>query len=191
MSTLRNHGATPEGVSDSAPAKQLLIIEDDPDQAAYLTQLVKFCGWQSTTAATGAAAEEAQEAHPCQLILLDIYLPDINGIDLLKKLRESADDVTVIAMTSQSTTELAVEAMRQGAYDFLEKPLSLERLRVTLENALEHQTLTSTLHDYERNFKRDHFHNMLGSSLAMQNVFRIIESAAPSKATVLDRKSVV
>ena len=174
-------------MNDTTPAahpKWVLIIEDDPLQAQYLEHLLNVDGWRSVTAGSGAAAQTLLQQQQFQVILLDIYLPDINGIDLLKQLRSHLEHSIIITMTSQSTTALAVEAMRHGAYDFLEKPIVRERLRVTLENALRHQQLTITLHDYQKSFERDHFHNMTGASLPMQNLFRIIESAAPSKATV-------
>jgi two-component system repressor protein LuxO len=165
-----------------------MIIEDDPLQAHYLEHLLNADGWQSAIAGSGAAAQTLLQQQQFEVILLDIYLPDINGIDLLKQLRSQDQGMNsncvIIAMTGLSTTELAVEAMRHGAYDFLEKPITRERLWITLENALRHHQLTTTLHDYQKNFERDHFHNMIGASLPMQNLFRIIESAAPSKATV-------
>lgn len=168
----------------TTPHKRLLIIEDDALQGQYLEQLASADGWHGAIAASGAVAEQLLQQQRYQVILLDIYLPDTNGIDLLKKLCNQRLDSVIIAMTSQSTTALAVEAMRHGAYDFIEKPISGERLQVTLENALQHQQLTTTLHDYQKNFERDHFHGMTGASLPMRNLFRIIESAAPSKATI-------
>ncbi len=163
---------------------QLLIIEDDPLQAQYMLQLANAAGWHAVIAKDGETAKTVILQQHFQVILLDIYLPDINGIDLLKQFRNHNIDSTIIAITSQSSTELAIQAMRHGAYDFIEKPITLERLRVTLDNTLKHLQLTATLHNYEKNFKRDHFHNMIGSSLPMHNLFHIIESAAPSKATV-------
>ncbi len=163
---------------------QLLIIEDDPLQAQYMLQLANSAGWHAVIAKDGETAKTVILQQHFQVILLDIYLPDINGIDLLKQFRNHNIDSTIIAITSQSSTELAIQAMRHGAYDFIEKPITLERLRVTLDNTLKHLQLTATLHNYEKNFKRDHFHNMIGSSLPMHNLFHIIESAAPSKATV-------
>lgn len=176
-----------EIVSNTAPAsphKQLLIVEDDPLQAQYLEQLAGAAGWHAAIAASGAAAEALLRQQPFQVILLDIYLPDTHGIELLEQLQNQGIGSAIIAMTSQSTTELAVEAMRHGAYDFIEKPVSRERLQVTLENALEHQQLSITLHDYQKNFERDHFDGMTGASLPMQALYRIIESAGPSRATV-------
>ena len=169
--------------SNSLSQQQLLIVEDDPLQAQHLQQLVTTANWHGVIAGSGAAARELLQQQPFQLILLDIYLPDINGIELLKELQRQQINSTIIIITSESSTELAVEAMRHGAYDFIEKPMTQGRLKVTLENALKHQQLTATLHNYEKNFERDSFHKMIGASLPMQTLFRIIESAAPSRAS--------
>jgi len=171
-------------LTSPAHPKRALIIEDDPLQALYLEELLKTDDWQCMTAGSGAAARTLLQQEQFQIILLDIYLPDINGIDLLRQIRNLGENSIIITMTSQSNIALAVEAMRHGAYDFLEKPVAHERLWATLENALRHHQLTTTLDDYQKSFKRDRFHNMIGASLPMQSLYRIIESAAPSKATV-------
>lgn len=87
-------------------------------------------------------------------------------------------------ITAHGSVDMAVEAMRLGAFDFLQKPFDAERLRVTVRNALEKQSLSNLVKTYQKNFDRDRFHGFIGSSLSMQAVYRIIESAASSRATV-------
>jgi two-component system repressor protein LuxO len=168
----------------SADQKRILIVEDDELLATYYQEVLKAAAWEASIVGTGQAAKDYLSQEPVDVLLLDIYLPDMIGIDLLHFIREQAIPVVVVAMTSRGSMELAIEAMRAGAYDFLEKPIENDRLRVTTGNALNHLRLSHTVQDYEKAFRRDRFHGLLGASLPMQSVFRIIESAAPSKATV-------
>lgn len=160
--------------------KQILIIEDDHAQAEYYVALLQASGWHTSLAASCAEALQQATDHEFDVILADIYLPDGSGLELIPELISQQADSHLIAMTSHSSTSLAVEAMRLGAYDYLEKPLSAERLKVSVENAFKHKRLI----DFHDTIQRDHFHHILGASLPMQAVFRIIESAAPSDATV-------
>jgi len=152
--------------------------------AAYYREVLSTESWEAITVGTGQAGMELLRQEPVDVLLLDIYLPDMTGIDLLRSIQDEGIPVEVVAMTSQGSVELAIEAMREGAYDFLEKPIENDRLLVTMGNALKHLRLAHTVKDYEKAFCRDRFHSLLGASLPMQSVFRIIESAAPSKATV-------
>lgn len=160
--------------------KRILLIEDDESQAAQIQTLLQATHWQVTHATSCSAAQRYISNTEFDVILVDIYLPDGSGVELIPVLLQQRPSAIVIAMTSQSSTDLAVEAMRHGAYDFLEKPLTPERLTVSVENALHHKHLRAFQHTYQR----DSFHDILGASLPMQAVFRIIESAAPSDATV-------
>jgi two-component system repressor protein LuxO len=164
--------------------KRALIIEDDELLAAYYQEVLGIESWETVTVSTGQAGIEYLCRESMDVLLLDIYLPDMTGLEVLRTIQEEGISVVVVAMTSQGSMELAVEAMREGAYDFLEKPIDNDRLLVTMGNALKHLRLTHAVKDYEKTFCRDHFHGLLGASLPMQSVFRIIESAAPSKATV-------
>ena len=163
----------------------ILIIEDDPHQAEYLqTLLMLQTQWKITVADTGQAALAYLKSNPVEIILLDIYLPDFNGLELLQVIKSQYPDVAVIAMTTQSNTELIVQSIQTGAHDFLEKPISEKRLLVTLSNTITHRQLSGTLENIQKTFHRDHFHNIVGTSFPMQAVFRIIENAAASNASV-------
>ncbi len=130
--------------------------------------------------ATGAAALERVAVRPPTVMLLDLKLPDMNGLEVLERTLASGAPTAVVAITAHGGVEAAVEAMRAGAYDFLAKPFKAERLAVTLRNALERQGLAGLL----EGMARARFHGFLGAALPMQALYRAIESAGPSKAAV-------
>jgi DNA-binding NtrC family response regulator len=133
---------------------------------------------------TGSAALSAIDKAAPSVILLDVQLPDMNGLDILRQIKARHVPVEVIVVTSQGSINLAVEAMREGAFDFVVKPCSRDRLRVTVRNALDRRKLSNELAAMEEEYIRDHFAGFIGKSLKMQTVYRIIQSAAPSNATI-------
>ncbi|MCG8508674.1 MAG: sigma-54 dependent transcriptional regulator, partial [Rhodospirillales bacterium] len=132
---------------------------------------------------TGKAALRSIDAASPDAILLDLMLPDMEGIEILRHVAEQKLPCTVIVVTAHGSVNLAVEAMRLGAYDFIIKPFNATRLQVTLRNALEHDRLSRIVETYQ-DLDRSTYFGFVGSSLPMQAVYRIIDSAAGSKATV-------
>ena len=118
------------------------------------------------------------------MVLLDLELPDMSGMDILQQITERQLPCSVVVITAHGSVDVAVEAMRCGAFDFLTKPFDGKRLCATARNAFKHQQLSSLVAQYRENFERSSFAGFIGASMAMQAVYRIIESAAPSKATV-------
>jgi DNA-binding NtrC family response regulator len=135
-------------------------------------------------AATGAEALETLESSLPQLMLLDLQLPDMSGLEILRQVQSRSLPVGVVVITAHGSVDLAVESMRSGAIDFLEKPFDRQRLLVTLNRALEHVRLRHLVRDFEDSIGRTAFHGFLGSSLAMQKVYDLIEAVAPSRASV-------
>jgi DNA-binding NtrC family response regulator len=121
---------------------------------------------------------------PPDVLVLDVNLPDMNGIDLLREVRSQGLPTEVVIVTVQASVRLAVESMREGAVDFLTKPFSADRLRVTVRNALERRRLQSQVAAVQEETGRDRFCGFIGHSMAMQSVYRILQNAAASKATV-------
>ncbi|OQW95116.1 MAG: transcriptional regulator [Beggiatoa sp. IS2] len=120
----------------------ILVVDDEPDIRGLLKEILEDEGFTISVAENGQAARQFQrEQHP-DLVLLDIWMPDIDGISLLKEWRENGlMDNTVIMMSGHGTVETAVEATRLGAYDFIEKPLSIAKLLITINRALEMASL--------------------------------------------------
>ncbi|MDH5784250.1 MAG: sigma-54 dependent transcriptional regulator [Chromatiales bacterium] len=121
--------------------QQILVVDDEPDIRTLLKEILEDEGYHVTTAENAAEARQAKLNRPA-LVLLDIWMPDIDGVTLLKEWTETEPlDIPVIIMSGHATVETAVEATRLGAYDFIEKPLSLAKLLLTIEHALESYNL--------------------------------------------------
>ncbi|MFC1602480.1 sigma-54-dependent transcriptional regulator [Pseudomonadota bacterium] len=164
--------------------KHVLVVEDDELLAEYYREILQMDGWDVMAVGTGTSALDVLQHRPVDVLLLDIYLPDYNGLEILKIINDEGLPVAVVTITNQGSIELAIEAMQLGAHDFLQKPVEIDRLQTTINNAYKHLKLCHTVQFYEQSFQRDKFHNLVGASLPMQSVFRIIESGASSKATV-------
>src|SRR2546426_495994 len=115
---------------------RILIVDDDPGTVASLSRAFALEGYEATTAPSAARALERLQAGPVDAILSDLVMPGMDGLELLGRLREQAPGVPVILMSGQATVETAVKATRLGALDFVEKPVGLDRLLLTLRNAL-------------------------------------------------------
>ena len=132
----------------------------------------------------GKEGLDALKEQPPQVLLLDLELPDMDGMELLRYVSEQGLPTSVVVITAHGSVDIAVEAMRHSAFDFLTKPFDGKRLCTTVRNAAKHQQLSSLVDTYRANYDLSGFGGFIGSSLSMQAVYRILESAAPSKATV-------
>ncbi|OIQ98427.1 regulatory protein LuxO [mine drainage metagenome] len=140
--------------------------------------------WTVVSAETGAGALEILRSRPVQAVLLDIRLPDMDGLDILRTVIQDGLECSVVVMTAHGSVNTAVAAMRDGAFDFIVKPFQPERLVITLRNALEHQRLHRIVATFKEDLDRQQYCGFIGGSLAMQAVYRIIDQAAKSRATV-------
>lgn len=131
------HNAS-EPIPQTAPGAHILVVDDEPDIRGLLQEILEDEGYEVAVAESGTAARAARRAQRPDLVLLDIWMPDVDGISLLKEWgEEGAPPMPVIMMSGHGTVETAVEATRLGAYDYIEKPLSLAKLLLTIERALE------------------------------------------------------
>lgn len=162
----------------------VLLIEDAAAQAALFQQYLKNEMINLYHVDTGAEAKKIIAENPPDLILLDLKLPDIDGQEILRWIKQEKFPTSVIVITGHSSIDIAVDVMRIGAEDFLEKPVTASRLQTTVKNLLERSRLQHLIDDYQSTFDRQCYHGFIGHSLPMQAVYRIIDAAAPSKATV-------
>ena len=163
---------------------KVLLVEDTASLAATYQVYVSDLPIQLLVAEDGETAKSLIDSERPDILLLDLVLPDISGQDILQWMKEIDIDTDVIVMTAHSTVEVAVEVMQSGAQDFLEKPFDKTRLRTTLNNALEKRRLRNYVSTIKETFERNSYHGFIGASLPMQAVYRIIDAAAPSTATV-------
>ena len=171
-------------VMNASSQPTILLVEDTPSQAQVYMEYLRREPYRVVHVDTTAAALDAVERIRPQLVLLDLRLPDGDGMDVLSRIADRGIPMAVIVITATGSVGLAVEAMRRGAYDFLVKPFTGERLIVTARNALKRLDLERLVDSYREDLGRSHYHGFIGSSHAMQAVYRIIDSVAISKATV-------
>lgn len=165
--------------------KRVLLVEDSPSlSAVYQGYLANADSYGITAVESGREAMVKLTQAPPQLLILDLKLPDMNGMDILKHIKANDLPTEVIVITAHGSVDVAVDAMHNGAFDFLVKPFEAKRLLVTCENALEHRELAQQVESYRDSFDRTHYEGFIGESLPMQSVYRIIDSAASSNATV-------
>src|SRR6476661_5139584 len=129
------------GVQDNSAQATILLVEDERSNLLSLERIFGREGFRTLLAEDGQQALEACRKHRVDVVLTDLMLPAMSGIDLLKALRTVAPDVEAVVMTAYGTVEKAVEAMREGAYDFVEKPLKRLQIVKTVRKAAERHAL--------------------------------------------------
>ena len=170
----------------SMTGERVLIVEDEPSTRLGLTELVRTWGFVTDSAADGEEALKRVTAFRPSIIISDLVMPRMGGLALLRALKDDGGDLTIVILTAQGTVETAVEAIREGAYDYLTKPIEPQRLKILLEKIVErHQTLREV--KVLRRQLRDHgtFGGLIGSSPEMRKIYQVIEQAAPTAASVL------
>lgn len=164
--------------------RTVLIVEDTLPMAALYEEYLRDEDCDVAIAGTLAQARARIAARVPDAVVVDIGLPDGSGLELLKDIRAKGLPIEAVVVTVTGSMNLAIEAMREGAYDFLVKPFDRDRLTVTLRNALERRKLADAVVELRDEFGRDRYFGFVGASLPMQGVYRIVDSAAQSKATV-------
>src|SRR5208337_2267381 len=166
--------------------EKVLIVEDEENERTGLAELVSSWGYRTETARDGVEGLEKAAQSPPSIVITDLKMPRMGGIELLERLAEQTQAMAVILVTAQGTIDSAVQAMRLGAYDYITKPIDTNRLRTMLQNA---SALVGTRAELEstRRKLRDSgsLGQLRGSSRKMQEIFRLIEMVAPSTASVL------
>ena len=162
--------------------EKILIVDDEPDTILILQDRLEMDGYEVVTATDGCNALELIDQDLPDLVLLDIQMPRLDGIETLTHLHEKYPGILVLMLTAHGTIQRAVEATKQGAYDFLEKPFQPEHITQKVDQALEHQrtveqsTRDALLHNYEE---------IVGESPPILEVLRIVEKVADTDSTVL------
>lgn len=170
---------------DKAQVK-ILIVDDEAALCLGIQETLRREGYLVDGVTDPLAALRKIEAHLYNLVLSDIKMPQVSGLDLLTHVKRRAPDTVVILMTAYGTVESAVRAMKDGAYDYLTKPLDTQRLRALVQKALEYQALVAENHELRSRLRATAEPSLLvGHSQAIQRVRQAIGEIAPSDVTVL------
>jgi DNA-binding NtrC family response regulator len=184
---LVSDGITPAETSKNRGASErVLIVEDDPAARVGLEQLVKSWGFVADSASDGEDALDKVTTFRPSIVISDLVMPRMDGLSLLRTLQSQGADVTTLLLTAQGTVETAVEAMKEGAYDYLTKPVDIQRLKILLDKIVERQETVREVKALRRQL-REHgtFGPMIGNSPEMRKIYLVVEQAAPTGASVL------
>jgi DNA-binding NtrC family response regulator len=182
-----NNGDTEVGAG--APvmvAERVLIVEDDAAARVGLEQLVKSWGFVAESASDGEEALAKVTTFRPAIVITDLVMPRMDGLELLRALQQQGADATTLLLTAQGTVETAVEAMKEGAYDYLTKPVDLQRLKILLDKIVERLETMREVKTLRRQL-REHgtFGPMIGNAPEMRKIYQVVEQASPTSASVL------
>ena len=166
--------------------ERVLIVEDDPATRSGLSELVQAWGFQTDEAGDGEEAMRKVTTFRPAIVVSDLVMPRMGGADLLRALKDQLSDITFILLTAQGTVESAVEAIKEGAYDYLSKPVDPQRLQILLQKAVERQETLREVRQLRRQLREQgSFGRIIGNSPGIRKVYRVIEQSAPTNASVL------
>ncbi len=166
--------------------ERILVVDDESGMRDFLSIMLKKDGYDVALAESGEEALRSVQKEIFDLVITDVKMPGIDGIDVLKAVKEASPETIVIVITAFAATETAVEAMKLGAYDYITKPFKVDEIRLVIQKALEKSRLRRENILLRREIEsRAGFENFIGKSAAMQKVFSLIRQVADTKSTVL------
>ena len=173
-------------MTSTSSHERVLIVEDEVSTRVGLTELVRTWGFTTESAADGEEALQRITTFRPSIIISDLVMPRMGGLELLRALKDEVATLTIVILTAQGSVETAVEAIKEGAYDYLTKPIDPQRLKILLDKIVERQDTRREVKVLRRQL-RDHgtFGQMIGNSAQMRKVYQVIEQAAPTAASVL------
>ena len=166
--------------------ERILVVDDEEQMRDLLTKILERKGYQVSVCGNGMEALSILEKEPMDLVVTDVRMPGLSGMEALRAIKELNPEIVVLIMTAFGSIDQAVQAVKDGAYDYINKPFKIDEMLLTIEKALEERYLrheVSTLRQELRT--RYHFENLIGKSRAMQDVFGLIEQVAGSRSTVM------
>src|SRR5437879_3601337 len=166
--------------------ERVLIVEDEENERTGLAELVQAWGYRTETAKDGLEALEKVVAWSPGIVVTDLKMPRMDGMQLLERIAEQPEAIAVVLLTAQGSIDTAVDAMKLGAYDFLTKPVDPARLKNILNNASRQRGTERELQVTRRKLRDTGILGpLVGSSKKMQEIFSLVEMVAPSSASVL------
>ncbi len=165
---------------------RILLIDDESESCSALSILLTQVGYDVEITSSGEEALRLQENQPFDLIISDLFLPGLSGIDILKQVKDDSPETSVILITGKASAETAVEAMKEGALDYITKPFNFERLKIQVSKALEKNKLVLENTYLRQQLQgRYRFDNIIGTSQEMQHVFRRMGKVTGTDSTIL------
>ena len=165
---------------------RIMVVDDDRNMCELVEFDLKRRGFHVSCYASADEAFQALQQEEFDVILTDLMMPNMNGLDLCKRIVSNRPDIPVVVITAFGSLETAVGAIRAGAYDFVSKPVEMDMLALTLERAVKHRALQEKVNTlYEAVERTKKFYELLGASAPMQNLFNQLSRMADSEATVL------
>jgi len=165
---------------------RILVVDDEESIREFLEIMLKKEGYEVTTAEDGAKAKDILTKKSFDMVISDLQMPNMTGIELLRHVKESYPDLVFMMITAFGTTETAVEAMKLGAYDYLTKPFKIDEVRLNISNALRSKNLETEVRVLKKELVKEYsFQNMIGNSEAMHQVFNLIQRVSQAPTNVL------
>ena len=168
------------------PPRTIHVIDDEPIIHDILSQILAAEGYEVEISASGEDALKKYESRNFDLVLLDLMMPGMSGLEVLRALRKIQPQAVIIIITAYASVESAIEAMKIGAFDYVQKPFKHEELLLTISRALDHKSLRDEnvrlRSELQRKFS---FANIISRSKVMEQVFELIRAAAPTRSTIL------
>lgn len=174
------------GVILSMP-ERILVVDDDPGMQAALREVLERRGYEGDSASSAEEAIQKVSRNSYDLILLDVKLPGISGIEAIPLIKEHGDQGDIIMMTAHGSKEMALEAIGKGAYDFFTKPFNLQEMDIVIKRAIERRRLKNEVEHLKNRLQKDGgiIERMVGASQCMKHVKALIQRIAPLETTVL------
>lgn len=165
---------------------RILVVDDEESIREFLEIMLKKEGYEVTTAEDGLVAQELLAKKSFDMVISDMQMPKVTGIELLKHVRENYSDLVFMIITAFGTTETAVEAMKMGAYDYVTKPFKIDEVRINIANALKSKDLETEVRVLKKELVKEYsFQNMVGNSAAMHSIFDLIKRVSQAPTNVL------
>ena len=163
----------------------ILIVEDDTENRAAMVKVLEGAGYKTLETDNGQQALDLIQEEDVDILVTDLRLPIMDGVELLKRAKAVSQEIEVIMITGQGTVEIAVEAIKEGAYDFITKPVKKAQLLRAVEKAGEKQYLSRENRELRQQLNQTGTRRIIYSGSEMRDIARMVEQVAPSTATVL------
>ncbi len=165
---------------------RILVVDDEESIREFLEIMLKKEGYEVTIAEDGLKAKETLAKKSFDMVISDMQMPNMTGIELLKHVKESYPDLVFMMITAFGTTETAVDAMKMGAYDYVTKPFKIDEVRMNIANALRSKNLETEVRVLKKELVKEYsFQNMIGNSQAMHTIFDLVKRVSQAPTNVL------